>query len=65
MDNKWMNNKIYMGSGTYKYKCKYPNCSKPRIIHKPTDYNYDVSIYSDYCSYHYKTMNMNNTIIID
>ncbi len=65
MDNSWMNNKINMGNGCYKYKCKYTNCSKPRIIHKKNDYNYNVSIYSDYCNYHYKTENMKNTIIID
>ena len=64
-NNSWTANKIYMGNGCYKYKCKYTNCSKPRKIHEKNDYNYNVSIYSDYCSHHYKTQNMHNTIIID
>ena len=65
MENPWTKNKIYIGNGIFKYKCTYINCSKPRIIHKPNDINYNVSIYSDYCTYHYKTESMKNTIIID
>ena len=61
----WKNNKKSIGNGSYKYKCKNINCSEPRIIHKPDDINYNRSIYSDYCNYHYKSMNMKNTIIID
>ena len=65
MHSSWATNKIYIGNGSYKYKCKYSNCSKSRIIHKPDDINYNVSIYSDYCNYHYKTENMKNTLIIN
>jgi hypothetical protein len=65
MENPWKKNKIYIGNGSYKYKCKHINCSEPRIIHDKNDINYSVSIYSDYCNYHYKIMNMENTIIID
>ena len=65
MDNPWSSNKIYIGNGSFKYKCMHNNCSEPRIIHKPTDINYNVSIYSNYCNYHYKMMNMENTMIID
>ena len=60
-----MNNKIYKGNGCYEYKCTHNNCNKPRIMHKPDDINYNTSIYSIYCSEHYKTNNMKNTLIID
>jgi hypothetical protein len=65
MHYPWTANKIYIGNGSYKYKCKHINCSKSRIIHKPDDINYNVSIYSDYCNYHYKIENMKNTLIIN
>jgi hypothetical protein len=65
MHNLWLSNKIYIGNGFYKYKCKHINCSKPRVIHKPDDINYNVSIYSDYCIFHYKQNEMKNTIIIN
>ncbi len=58
-----MNNKYYIGNGTFKYKCTFTNCTNPRIMHKPDDINYNTSIYSIYCSHHYKKMNMKNTII--
>ncbi len=61
----WMSNKIYIKNGVYKYKCTNPNCNNPRIMHEPNDINYDVSIYSIYCKYHYKFYNMKNTLIID
>ncbi len=65
MDILWMRNKIYNGKGCYKYKCKHINCDKPRKIHDVNDINYNVSIYSDYCNYHYIKMQMAITIIID
>ncbi len=65
MDNPWMKNKIYNGNGCYKYKCKEFNCCKPRILHDTNDINYNFSIYSDYCNYHYKKNEMHRTIIIE
>jgi len=65
MHSAWVSNKIYIGNGFYKYKCKHINCSKQRVIHNPNDINYNFSIYSDYCNFHYKKMNMANTLIID
>jgi hypothetical protein len=65
MHSVWVANKIYIGNGFYKYKCKHINCYKPRAIHKPNDANYNVSIYSDYCNFHYKKLNMKDTIIIE
>ena len=29
-NTKWMENKLYMGKGCYRYKCKYIDCSNPR-----------------------------------
>ena len=65
MNQEWMKNKIRGNDGCYYYCCKYNNCRKPRVIHKPGDINYNSSIYSDYCIQHYKKMDMMNTIIID
>ncbi len=65
MDNHWIANKINIGNGSYKYKCKDSECCKPRKLHEIDDINYNKSIYSDYCQYHYKVLNMKNTIIID
>ncbi len=66
MDNPWMKNKIHYRetNGFYQYKCKEGNCCNPRILHKKDDINYNVSIYSDYCKYHYKKNEMHRTIII-
>lgn len=65
MDKQWMKNKVSLGNGYYYYCCKHDNCKKPRVMHKPNDLNYNTSIYSDYCNYHYKTMSMINTLIIN
>ena len=60
-----MKNKIYNGNGFYSYKCTHEKCCEPRIMHQPDDINYNVSIYSNFCAYHYKVNNMKNTLIID
>jgi hypothetical protein len=65
MDNTWHSNKIYIGNGIYRYKCKYENCSKLRMMHSPDDINYNTSIYSIYCCHHYKMMNMKDILIIN
>ena len=58
MENKWLVNKIYLGGGYYKYKCMHNDCKFTRMMHKPNDPEYNTSIYSKYCVYHY-----NNIII--
>ncbi len=57
MDKQWMNNKMYIGGGFYKYKCSFDNCSYSRMMHKPSDPEYNTSIYSKYCGYHYYNKN--------
>ncbi len=64
MENIWETNKVKCSNGTYKYKCMYTNCSKPRIMHKSDDINYNTSIYSEYCAFHYKKLDMKNILII-
>lgn len=53
MEKKWMNNKVYFGGGFYKYKCSEENCIYSRKLHQPNDPEYNSSIYSKYCNYHY------------
>ena len=54
MENKWMTNKINLGGGVYKYKCSIDDCPYTRMIHHPKHPEYNLSIYSKYCGYHYK-----------
>ncbi len=56
MDKQWMNNKMYIGGGFYKYKCVIDKCIYFRMLHKPGDPEYNTSIYSKYCCYHYKNI---------
>ncbi len=56
MENKWLSNKIYMGDGIYKYKCSHNECPNTRMMHRPTDPEYNSSIYSKYCNYHYNNL---------
>ena len=53
MENKWLQNKIYYGGGFYKYKCVHDNCKFPRMMYKEIHPEYNYSIYSKYCGYHY------------
>jgi hypothetical protein len=63
--NKWMTNKIKLEDGRYAYKCSHNNCPHSRMMHKPHHIEYNSSIYSKYCTYHYKTVgNVSNPIII-
>jgi hypothetical protein len=68
MDNinkEWLQNKVYFGQGCYAYKCSNNDCKSTRMMYRPTDPEYNSSIYSKYCSYHYKKMgSINNPIII-
>jgi hypothetical protein len=52
--NKWMANKIKLDDGIYAYKCSYYNCPNSRMMHMPHHSEYNSSIYSKYCSYHYE-----------
>ena len=58
MNKEWLKNKISIGNGIYKYKCEFNNCNKQRVMYKLNDANYNSSIYSNYCQYHYKVMDM-------
>ena len=64
MDTQWLKNKTYIGGGSYKYKCSHDNCTFPRMMHKEIHPEYNYSIYSKYCGYHYilNKINENNTI---
>lgn len=58
MEKQWLKNKISLGEGNYAYKCIKDNCTFTRVMHKPTDPEYNSSIYSKFCYYHYKINNL-------
>ena len=62
MENKWLKNKIYLGGGFYKYKCLHDNCSYARMMYKTIHPEYNSSIYSKYCDYHYNLNKMNENL---
>jgi hypothetical protein len=55
MENQWLKNKISIGQGCYEYKCSKNDCKSTRMMHKPHHPEYNSSIYSKFCYYHYNT----------
>ena len=49
---KWMLNKFKTSSKTYKYYCKYPHCIGYRMLYPKNNINYNLNIYSNYCTKH-------------
>jgi hypothetical protein len=62
---KWMLNKFKTSEKTYKYYCKYHNCSRYRMLYPKNNINYKLNIYSNYCTKHtnkYDSHKINKTI---
>ena len=52
--HEWMLNKFKTSKKTYKYYCKYQNCSRYRMLYPKNNVNYKLNIYSNYCTKHTK-----------